>query len=150
MESRFSCFLVGLFLIGCAQVTPTVTRIDEDVFQVRTTVYGGYKFSLDNSPEGIMNATLLAAAREAESIGCSYFAAIANDEQRIGMSSVQVTEGLAQQKDGTAIYKTSAGQIYRIVKPNSRGNTYACFKDRPTALLPGLLFNVKFMLQGKN
>ncbi|RRR16895.1 hypothetical protein CVV73_25450, partial [Enterobacter hormaechei] len=42
-------------------------------------------------------------------------------------------------------YVSSAGTQYKLIKP-SRNNTYVCFNEKPNTVLPGLIYNVKYVL----
>jgi hypothetical protein len=133
-------------LSGCAQVTPKVTQIDERVFRVATTVYSGFSVGLDSSNEGIARATIRAAANTAQSVGCPYFAAINNDSQIFRPNSIKATEEFTKLPDGSYIYTAEDGVKFRVVKPSQRGGTFLCFKNKPTALLPGLIYNTELVL----
>ena len=140
--------IASLALIsGCAQVTPKVTQIDDRVFRVATTVYGGFKVGLDDSPEGIARATIRAAATTAQEIGCSYFAAIKNDAQSFKPSATQTTDEFTKLPDGSYIYTADDGVRFRVVRPAQRNGTFLCFKKKPNALLPGLIYNTQLVME---
>lgn len=138
--------LTGAVLSGCAQVTPKVTQIDERVFSVATTVYSGFSVGLDRSNEGIARATIRTAATTAQSIGCPYFAAINNDAQTFRPNAIKATEEFTKLPDGSYIYTAEDGVHFRVVKPAQRGGTFLCFKNKPTAILPGLIYNTDLVL----
>jgi hypothetical protein len=141
MKKTFALPLIALTLIaGCAQIRHTVTQIDTDVFQVGTETYGGYG-NTDISNAAVTRAALVAAATAAKGIGCTYFAAINNTTQNFAQTQQQTTgDSFVRNNDGSVQYRTAQGQQYRIITPTRR-STYVCFKDKPTALLPGLIFN---------
>lgn len=62
---------IAVSLTGCASVTPNVIQIDERVFQLGTTVYGGFGM-VDRSKAGVERATIKAAAQTALDLGCSF------------------------------------------------------------------------------
>jgi hypothetical protein len=138
--------ITGAVLSGCAQVTPKVTQIDERVFRVATTVYSGFSVGLDSSNEGIARATIRAAANTAQSVGCPYFAAINNDSQTFRPNAAKVTEEFTKLPDGSYIYTAEDGVRFRVVRSAQRGGTFLCFKNKPTALLPGLIYNTDLVL----
>ena len=136
---------VSALMTGCASINHTVTQIDTNVFQIGTQVYNGYGTTNISRP-AVERATLVAAAKKSTSIGCQYFAAIANNAQSLSQTQVQTSGDTFQQNpDGSVQYRTAQGQEYRIVKPSGRSNTYMCFKERPSALLPGLIFNAELV-----
>jgi hypothetical protein len=149
MKYILSTFIAAT-LSGCASVSPKITQIDDRVFQVSTTVHSGYRINLDDSPEGIARVTLKAAANKSIELGCPYFSAINNDTQSFKITSAQTSEEFTRSGDGTVIYKSEEGQIFRIIKPSQRGNTYLCFRAKPNALLPGLIFNSKYVAESIN
>ena len=132
-------------ITGCASVNHTVTQIDSDVFSVSTMVYGGFGDAY-NTPGVITKSHLQRAGSKAQELGCTHFAAINNAAQSVHRTGTTViNEQFQQMQDGSVQYRTALGQAYRIIKPAQRGNTFVCFKERPSAILPGLIFNAELV-----
>lgn len=133
-----------VFLAGCAFSigSPKVTQIDQEIFEVRIDVFNGSH----GSPK-FMDMTLAEAAKKSKSIGCNYFVAIDNKSQKFILPQAHVTENLSRLNDGKVAYTSSSGQSYYVTRPQSTKNTFACFKDKPTAVLPGLVFNADLILK---
>ena len=144
--TRISIAAATMTLItGCASVNHTVTQIDVDVFSVSTMVYGGFG-NASNTPGNITKSHLQRAGSTAQELGCTHFAAIDNAAQNVHRTGITViNEQFQQMQDGSVQYRTAQGQAYRIVKPKQRGNTFVCFKERPSAILPGLIFNAELV-----
>jgi hypothetical protein len=141
--------IVAVLAVGCASIDHSVTRIDTNVFSVTTDSRNG---GSRNQGE-VTKAHLQAAAAAAKTSRCAYFAAIDNTTQNFAQVEQDTTgDTFVRNKDGSVQYRTAQGQQYKIVKPStgrygSRTNTYVCFADRPTAMLPGLIFNADLVTQ---
>ncbi|HGW3981557.1 hypothetical protein R4534_10710 [Acinetobacter baumannii] len=114
------------------------TIIDDNVFQVRASVNGYTHKSIANQ------YALRKAAEVSKSLGCSYFSAINNTSQSYNQNISKVDAGLMTTPNGV-YYVSSAGTQYKLIKP-SRNNTYVCFNEKPNTVLPGLIYNVKYVL----
>ena len=114
------------------------TIIDDNVFQVRASVNGYTHKSIANQ------YALRKAAEVSKSLGCSYFSAINNTSQSYNQNISKVDAGLKTTPNGV-YYVSSAGTQYKLIKP-SRNNTYVCFNEKPNTVLPGLIYNVKYVL----
>ena len=144
-------------LVGCA--TPyqefgfrggvTGIRLDDNIFEVTSR---GNGFTRTDS---VYQHNLRKAAEMSLAAGCSYFVALDNRSQNFnavaigpspnGEKSAKVNEGL-NVVGGEMIYMVN-GAVYKVIKPKIRENTYACFNKKPTALVPGLIFNAKYTLE---
>jgi hypothetical protein len=139
--------LAAILATGCASIDHTVTRIDTEVFSVSTVAHNG----ANNNPGEVTKVHLRSAAQTAKASDCSYFAAIDNTAQNFTQTHQQTTgDTFVHNRDGSVQYRTAQGQQYKIVKPRvqqwMRNNTYVCFKDKPTAMLPGLIFNADLIV----
>lgn len=113
-----------------------VVQVDENVFQI------GFSGNSYTSLEVQYDYALLAAAETSLKLSCEYFVAVDNTQQSFSVNQSDVSVGLIKGNDSSYAYRTNSGQVYKIVKPG-RKNTFVCFNNKPTAPLPGLLFNAK-------
>ncbi|WP_332606106.1 CC0125/CC1285 family lipoprotein [Acinetobacter sp. ESBL14] len=117
------------------------TIIDDNVFQVKASVNGYTQKSVATQ------YAIRKAAEVSQSLGCNYYSAINNTSQSYDQNTSKTNSGLMTENGGV-YYTTSAGTRYRIVKPSSR-NTYVCFNEKPDTVLPGLVFNIKYVLSSE-
>jgi hypothetical protein len=114
-------------------------QIDDHVFDVASYVNG---FS---SWQTAHDHLLRKAAEVSLQAGCTYFVAVRNNEQSFSQPTEHVTEGLSRTSSGALVYRTASGTRYDVVKPGMR-NTIVCFNTKPNALLPGLVFNARYVM----
>ena len=114
------------------------TIIDDNVFQVKASVNGYTQKSVATQ------YAIRKAAEVSKSLGCNYYSAISNTSQSYNQNVSKTNTGLMTTSGGV-FYVSSAGTQYKIIAPSSR-NTYVCFNDKPNTVLPGLIFNVKYVL----
>ena len=114
------------------------TIIDDNVFEVKASVNGYTQKSVATQ------YAIRKAAEVSKSLGCSYYSAINNNSQTYDQNTSKTNIGLMTDNGGV-YYTSSVGTRYRLVKPSSR-NTYVCFNEKPNTVLPGLVFNVKYVL----
>ena len=117
-------------------------RLDDTIFEVRSSGNGFTR------TETVYRYGLRKAAEMSLAAGCNYFVAIDNSSQHfdVGLSNnSNVNEGLSV-VNGNMVYMMK-GAVYNVVRPVTRKNIFACFKDKPNALVPGLIFNAKYVLE---
>ena len=114
------------------------TIIDDNVFQVKASVNGYTQRSVATQ------YAIRKAAEVSQSLGCNYYSAINNTQQSYDQNISKTNTGL-NSVNGEIYYISSTGTKYRLIQP-SNYNTYICFKDKPNTVLPGLIFNVKYVL----
>ncbi|WP_155468028.1 hypothetical protein [Acetobacter pasteurianus] len=114
------------------------TQIDDHIFEVASYVNGFSSHQLEH------DYLLRKAAEVSLQAGCTYFVAVGTNEQNFMQVPQGTTEGLLSTQSGI-VYVSSSGNAYRIVKPNVV-NTIACFNRKPTAVLPGLVYNAHYVL----
>ncbi|WP_410683914.1 CC0125/CC1285 family lipoprotein [Avibacterium paragallinarum] len=144
--------VVGLssLLYGCATPYQEMglrggvvgTRLDDTIFEVRSS---GNGFT---GTDTIYRHGLRKAAEMSLAAGCKYFVAINNTSQsfNVGVSgNSTVNEGLSL-LNGKLVYFMN-GATYNVIKPSTYKNTFACFNNKPTALIPGLIFNAKYVIE---
>jgi hypothetical protein len=137
-----SSVLIISFLASCASITSTAVQIDDRVFEVRTAGNVG-----SGATAPIANIMLSTAAKKALTMGCDYFVATENKSQSFNTPQGNVTEGLTRLNSGEVVYKTAQGQVYTVKRPDLRVNVFVCFNKKPDSLLPGLVFNAKYVAE---
>lgn len=137
------CVLVTA-CVTIASVTPQTVQIDDNVFETRNTVgITGNRPSIAD----LANTMLLSAASKSIELRCEYFVATENSSQSFRTPQGEVSEGLSRLSNGQVVYKTALGQIYTVKRPDPMANVFVCFSEKPNALLPGLVFNAKYVKQ---
>ena len=142
-----------IFLAACVtngKIKSNVVQIEDRVFEVRNTVTVSYGYGVDSraaSSADQANAMLFSAANKSAELGCEYFVATENSSQSFNTPQSEITEGLSRLNNGQVIYKTAQGQIYTVKRPAQDANVFVCFSEKPNALLPGLVFNTKYVKQ---
>jgi hypothetical protein len=141
---KFIAFIFSLFLTACVttpELITTTVQIDDRVFEVR-----------NSNPHGrtiqsaiYANKMLSSASKKSIALGCEYFVATQNASQSFKTPQGNISEGLSRLDNGQVIYKTGQGQIYSVIRPDPRVNVFVCFNQKPDALLPGLVFNAKYV-----
>jgi hypothetical protein len=132
-------------LAACAGVKSNTVQIDDKVFEIRNTRIYGY--GSQPSSADIANTMLSSAAKKSLTLGCEYFVATQNTSQSFNTPQGNVSEGLSRLDNGQVIYKTGQGQIYTVKRPDPAINVFVCFNKKPDSLLPGLVFNAKYVAE---
>lgn len=140
----------ALFLLSCA--TPyqekglrggvTGIRLDDTIFEV-TSSGNGY-----TGRNTIYRYGLRKAAEMSLAAGCKYFVAIDNNSQTLNVGTTSgsaVNDGLSL-LNSNLIYSMN-GAMYNVIKPKVYKNTFACFSQKPTSLIPGLIFNARYTIE---
>ncbi|EFN2279318.1 MULTISPECIES: hypothetical protein [Escherichia] len=131
-----------LTISGCARkVVPpyNAIRMDDNIYEISV-------------PETINNNhskhryLLYRAGQQAQQQGCEYFFAINNAEQNIVSKGKQRMDDDFIQTQGNSYY-ISNGTYYKIIFPKLSTHVFACTKEKPTGLLPGLVFRASYVVQ---
>ena len=141
---KFITIISSLFLAACVtapELVTTTVQIDDRVFEVRNSNPRGHTI-----PSAVLaNKMLSNASKKSLALGCEYFVATQNTSQSFKTPQGNISEGLSRLDNGQVIYKTGQGQIYSVIRPDPRVNVFVCFNQKPDALLPGLVFNAKYV-----
>ncbi len=120
----------------------TGIRLDDTIFEVTSS---GNEFT---GKGAIYRYGLRKAAEMSLSAGCKYFVAIDNQSQsfNVGVSGKNVVNQELSLMNGNLVYMMN-GAAYNVIKPRTYKNTFACFNNKPNALIPGLIFNAKYVIE---
>lgn len=150
MKKLFAFATISMLLAGCS--TPyqerglrggvTGVRLDDNIFEVTSS---GNSFT---SRGAIYRHGLRKAAEMSITAGCKYFVAIDNVSQvfNVGVSGNGVVNQELSLMNGNLVYMMN-GAVYNVIKPKTYKNTFACFNNKPTALIPGLIFNAQYVIE---
>lgn len=140
--------LIIATLSACAGVKSNSVQIDDRVFEIRnTTSHNFFLWGPTITHADVANSMLAAAAKKALTLGCEYFVATQNLSQSFNTPQGNVSEGLSRLENGQVVYTTGRGQIYTVKRPDPKVNVFVCFNKKPDSLLPGLVFNAKYVAE---
>lgn len=143
--------IITITLLGCATSYKNSSGInnlgvksiiiDDNVFEVTSRI-NGY-----TPPYLRREYSIKKAAETAQKLGCTYFVAVGNTKQSFSQVSETVNTGLQKLGNGSLVYVSKSGTQYDVVNPNGMVVKYVCFNEKPDMVLPGLIFNAKYVLQ---
>lgn len=126
---------------GLGNLGVKATIIDENVFEVTSRING-------NTPPYLRREySIKKAAETSLKLGCTYFVAVGNEAQAFSDVSKKVSTGLKVLENGALVYTSKSGTQYKVINPKGMVVKYVCFNEKPNAVLPGLVFNAKYVLQ---
>ncbi len=117
------------------------TIIDDNVFEITSRI------NRDTPSYLRREYSIRKAAETSQQLGCTYFVAIGNTNQSFIQPSGKVNSGLQSLSNGSLVYISRSGTAYSVINPHGMVVKYVCFNERPDTVLPGLVFNAKYVLQ---
>ncbi|MCH2071454.1 hypothetical protein OHW25_04805 [Acinetobacter baumannii] len=143
--------LISTLIVGCStsykeasgigNLGVKATIIDDNVFEVTSRIN-------KNTPPYLRREySIKKAAETSLKLGCTYFVAVGNIRQSFSQTPEKISSGLQRLNNGALVYTSKTGTQYNVVNPNGMVVKYVCFNEKPEAVLPGLVFNAKYILQ---
>lgn len=147
----FLLAVLAVIITGCAtsyreaggpgNLGVKATIIDDNVFEVTSRI------NKSTPPYLRREYSVRKAAETSLKLGCNYFVAVGNVRQSFTQASHLVNTGLQKLDNGSLVYVSKSGTQYNVVNPSGMVVKYVCFNDKPDMVLPGLVFNAKYVLQ---